>query len=47
MLKGYDYIKKKQFIEYFSLFTKQCFVWSIEKLQKSKHQKLQRQKTEE
>ena len=37
-----------KFIEDFSWFMKQncCFVWSVEKIQKVKIQKLQRQKTE-
>ena len=39
----------KQFMEYFSLFMKQCYriVWSVEKIQKVKIQKLLRQETEE
>ena len=40
----------RHFIKDFGLFTKQCYriiVWSVEKLQKLKIQKLQGQKTEE
>ena len=51
--KDYDNIKEeiktltlKQFIEYFSLFIKQCccIVWNVEKIQKIKIQKFLRQK---
>ena len=49
-LKEYNEIKNlNQFIEDFSLFVKQCYliVWSVEKIQKVKIQKLQGEKTEE
>ena len=58
MQKEYENIKEqikdkierlKQFIKDFSPFIKQCsqIVWSVEKIQKVKNQKLKRQKTEE
>ena len=57
VLKEYNRMKKKskidrlnQFIKDFSLFIKQCYriiVWSVEKIQSVKIQKLQGQKTEE
>ena len=42
-------LKNKQIIEDFSLSIKQCYctVWNLEKIQKIKIQKLQRQKTKE
>ena len=43
-------LKPNKLIEDFSLFTKQHYciiVWSVEKIQKVKIQKLQEQKTEE
>ena len=38
-----------KFVEYFSLFIKQCYriVWNVEKIQKVKIQKVLKQKTEE
>ena len=56
MLKEYEEERRNQkfkdlikFIEDFSLFIKQCYhiVWSVEKIQKVKIQKLQGQKMEE
>ena len=57
MLKEYEEMKEAnqifkdpiKFIVDFSLFTKQCYriVWSVEKIQKVRIQKLQKEKTEE
>ena len=57
VLKEYEKMKEEikklkdfmRFIKDFSLFIKQCYqiVWSVEKIQKVKFQKLQGQKTEE
>ena len=47
VVKVFD--RKREFIEDFILFTKQCYriAWSVEKIQKVKIQELWEQKTEE